>query len=169
MIAGWLANPIGVPSIFGLIPSHWLTEYFASGLHDGHHAPPFNITIAVISNVVALAGIGLAVLVYAWPRQFTDRDPLTQSGPVHTVLAQRYYLDHLYEGLIVGRIFYSVVVAITDWVDRNVVDGMVGLVGWISRNVGSLIALAQNGQVQTYPLVAAIGGVVILILYLAFG
>ena len=41
VVAGWLANPIGVSSIFGLIPSHWLTEYFASGLHDGHHAPPF--------------------------------------------------------------------------------------------------------------------------------
>ena len=169
VIAGWLANPIGVPSILGLIPSHWLTEYFASGLRDGHHAPPFNITVAAISNGVALAGIGLAVLAYAWPRPFTAVDLLTKAGPVHTLLAQRYYLDHLYEGLIVGRLFYRVVVAVTDWFDRNIVDGIVGLVGWISRNIGSLIALAQNGQVQTYPLVAAAGGVVIIVLYLILG
>ena len=169
VIAGWLANPIGVHSIFGLIPSHWLTDYFASGLHDGHHAPPFNIAIAVISNVVALAGIGLAALAYAWPRPFVDQDPLARGGPVHTLLAQRYYLDHLYEGVIVGRVFYRAVVAVTDWLDRNIVDGIVGLIGWVSRNIGSLIALAQNGQVQTYPLMAAIGGVVIIILYLALG
>ena len=169
VIAGWLANPIGVHNLFGLIPSHWLTEYFASGLEHGHHAPPFSIGIAVISNVVALAGIGLAVLAYAWPRPFVGRDPLNRAGPVHTLLEQRYFMDHLYEGLIVGRFFYDIVVAITDWIDRNVVDGIIGLIGWISRNVGSLIALAQNGQVQTYPLVAAVGGVVIIILYLALG
>jgi NADH-quinone oxidoreductase subunit L len=125
--------------------------------------------MAVISNVVALAGIGLAVLTYVWPRAFTITDPLTKGGVVHTVLAQRYYLDHLYEGVVVGRVFYRIAAAITDWVDRNIVDGMVGLVGWISRNIGSLIALAQNGQVQTYPLVAAAGGVVIIVLYLILG
>lgn len=166
IIAGWLANPIGVSSIAGLIPSHWLTEYLASGLHDGHHAPPFNIVIAAISNLVGIAGIGLAALVYAWPRPFISIDPLTKGGIVHTALAQRYYLDHLYEGVIVGRFFYHIVVAVTDWIDRNVVDGIVGLLGWISRNIGSLIALAQNGQVQTYPLVAATGGIVIIALYL---
>ena len=169
IIAGWVANPIGVSSLFGVIPSHWLTDYFASGLHDGHHAPPFSILMAAISNVVALAGIGLAVLVYAWPRPFTGLDPMLKAGPVHILLSQRYYLDHLYEGLIVGRIFYQIVVAVTDWIDRNVVDGMVGLVGWISRNIGGLIALAQNGQTQVYPLVAAAGGVVIIALYLILG
>ena len=152
-----------------MIPSHWLTEYFASGLHDGHHAPPFSIAMAVISNVVALAGIGLAALTYAWPRGFTNTDPLTRGGMIHAVLAQRYYMDHLYENLIVGRVFYRVVAAVTDWFDRNIVDGIVGLTGWISRNVGSLIALAQNGQVQTYPLVAALGGLVIIVLYLVLG
>ena len=169
VIAGWLANPIGVGMLFGLIPSHWLTEYLASGLQDGHHAPPFSIAMAVVSNVVALAGIGLAALVYAWPRAFTSLDPLTRGGVVHTLLAQRYYFDDLYEGLIVNRIFYRITVAATDWIDRNVVDGIVGLLGWISRNIGGLIALAQNGQVQTYPLAAATGGLVILILYLILG
>ena len=169
VVAGWIANPIGVHSVFGLIPSHWLTEYFASGLHDGHHAPPFSIPMAVISNVVAIAGIGLAVLTYAWPRHFTDTEPLRKGGPLHTLLAQRYYLDDLYEGVVVGRIFYRTVAAITDWIDRNIVDGLVGLIGWISRNIGSLLALVQNGQVQTYPLIAAAGGLVIIILYLALG
>jgi NADH:ubiquinone oxidoreductase subunit 5 (subunit L)/multisubunit Na+/H+ antiporter MnhA subunit len=58
IIAGWLANPIGVSSLFGLIPSHWLTEYLASGLHGEHHPAPFSIAMAVASNVVALVGIG---------------------------------------------------------------------------------------------------------------
>ncbi len=169
VIAGWLSNPIGVHSILGLIPSHWLTEYYASGLPNGHYPPPFSVTMAVISNVVAFVGIGLAALTYAWPRRFTATDPLTRAGIVHTILEQRYYLDHLYEGLIVGRVFYRIVAAITDWVDRNIVDGVVGLVAWISRNVGSVIALAQNGQAQTYPLVAAAGGLVIIALYLVLG
>ena len=169
VIAGWLANPVGVESLFGLIPSHWLTEYLASGLHGEHHAPGFNVVIAVISNLVAVIGIALSVLIYAWPRRFSGEDPLRKAGPVHTLLSQRYYLDHLYEDVIVGRVFFRTVAAITDWFDRNIVDGVVGLTGWISRNIGSLIALAQNGQVQTYPLVAAAGGVVIVALYLILG
>ncbi len=169
VIAGWLANPVGVGSLFGLIPSHWLTEYLASGLHGEHHAPGFNVVIAVISNLVAVIGIALSVLIYAWPRRFSGEDPLRKAGPVHTVLSQRYYLDHLYEDVIVGRVFFRTVAAITDWFDRNIVDGVVGLTGWISRNIGSLIALAQNGQVQTYPLMAAAGGVVIVALYLILG
>ena len=169
IIAGWLANPMGVESLFGLIPSHWLTEYLASGLHGEHHAPEFNVVIAVISNLVAVIGIALSVLIYAWPRRFSGEDPLIRGGLAHTVLTQRYYMDHLYEDVIVGRVFFRSVAAITDWVDRNVVDGVVGLTGWISRNIGSLIALAQNGQVQTYPLVAAAGGVVIVALYLILG
>ena len=169
IIAGWLANPIGVSSLFGLIPSHWLTEYLASGLHGEHHAAPFSIAMAVVSNVVALVGIGLAVLTYAWPRPFVSLDPLMKAGPIHTVLAQRYYFDHLYEGVLVNTVFYRITAAITDWIDRNLVDGIVGLIGWISRNIGSLIALGQNGQVQTYPLVAATGGIVIIVLYLILG
>ena len=78
-------------------------------------------------------------------------------------------MDDLYEGVVVGRVFYRTIAAITDWIDRNIVDGMVGLLGWISRNIGSLIGLAQNGQVQTYPLVAAAGGLLILVLYLVLG
>ena len=169
IIAGWLANPIGVSSLFGLIPSHWLTEYLASGLHGEHHPAPFSIAMAVASNVVALVGIGLAVLTYAWPRPFVSLDPLMKAGPIHTVLAQRYYFDHLYEGVLVNTVFYRITAAITDWIDRNLVDGIVGLIGWISRNIGSLIALGQNGQVQTYPLVAATGGIVIIVLYLILG
>ena len=169
VVAGWLANPIGVSSLFGMIPSHWLTEYFASGLHHGHHATPFSIPMAVISNVVALAGISLAVLTYAWPKPFRTSEPLSKGGPLHTLLAQRYYMDDLYESVIVGRVFYRTVAAITDWIDRNIVDGIVGLLGWISRNIGSLLALVQNGQVQTYPLIAAAGGLVIIVLYLALG
>ena len=169
VIAGWVANPIGVKSVFGLIPSHWLTDYFASGLHDGHHAPPFSIAMAVISNVVALAGIGLADLTYAWPRGVHEYRPADQARRSPHRAGAAVYLDHLYEGLIVGRLFYRIVAAITDWFDRNIVDGIVGLTGWISRNIGSLIALAQKRQVQTYPLVAALGGVVIIVLYLILG
>ena len=170
VIVGWLVNPIGVSSIVGVIPAHWLTDYLASGLPDGgHHSPAFNILMALISNLAGGAGIGLAALAYAWPRPFTGLDPLRRAGPVHTLLAQRYYFDHLYEGIAVNRVFYRSVAGITDWFDRNIVDGIVGLTGWISRNIGSLIALAQNGQVQTYPLVAAVGSIIIIVLYILLG
>ena len=168
VIAGWLANPIGVASIAG-IPSHWLTLYLKSGLPEGHYPPDFSILMAAISNAAALGGIGLAALVYAWPRPFAGADPLGKAGPLHTLLARRYFMDDLYEGVAVNRVFYRTVAGITDWVDRNIVDGIVGLLGFISRNIGSLLARAQNGQAQAYPLVAVAGVVIIIAVYLLFG
>ena len=170
VIAGWVANPIGVASIAGAIPSHWLTEYLASGLsHHGHHAPPFSIAMAGVSNLAALAGIGLAALTYAWPRPFSAADPLAKAGVAHTLLARRYFMDELYEGVVVNRLFYRIVAAVTDWIDRNIVDGIVGLVGFVSRNVGGLLARAQSGQTQLYPLIAVAGAAIIIALYLLLG
>ena len=96
-------------------------------------------------------------------------EPLAKAGPIYTLLYRRYFVDELYEGLLVRRIFYRYFAGITDWLDRNLVDGLVDLVAWVTRQVGRLLAQLQTGQVQFYGSVIVLGAVLILLGYLIFG
>ena len=64
---------------------------------------------------------------------------------------------------MVRRAFYRGIAATVDWFDRNLVDGTVDALGWIFRNIGSVIGLLQNGQVQAYGTVIALGSLLILL------
>ena len=210
VLAGYLANPQWVKSLLG-IPGHWFSYYVESALLYSHaETAPFNWAAAGISTAVALAGIGLAFLVYgrrkpALAQQSAGAseaseavdseeahehaelvaevahghepmtvapllsEPLGRGGPVYTLLYRKYFVDELYEGLVVRRLFYRIFAGLTDWLDRNLVDGIVDLSAWLTRQFGRLIAQFQTGQVQFYGAVIVLGAVLILVGYLAFG
>lgn len=85
------------------------------------------------------------------------------------MLYHKYFIDELYEVLIVRRLFYRSLAGSIDWLDRNLVDGIVDSSAWLTRQLGRLIALSQTGQVQFYGAVIALGAVLILVGYLTFG
>ena len=81
-------------------------------------------------------------------------------------MTQKYYVDVLYENLIVRRSFYRVFAALTNWLDRRLVDGIVDLVGWFFRSIGSAVARLQTGQVQAYGTAIALGSLLIILGFL---
>ena len=171
VLAGFLANPQWFD--LAVIPKHWITEFLLHGLEANvlegalrFGTLDFNPLMALVSTAIALAGIGAAYRLYA-TRSGRERDPLEKAGPVHLLLSQKYYLDALYEGLVVRRIFYRAFAGTVDWLERNLVDGSVDFLGWIFRNFGPLVlSRLQTGQVQTYGAVVALGGLAILLGFL---
>ena len=153
------------------MPIHWVTGFVADGLHvatggEGHaKLPDFSWAMAGISTAAALTGMTAGLLVYGLRRD-KARDPLRLLGPVHTLLSQKYYIDALYENLIVRRSFYRAFAGLTNWLDRRIVDGTVDLVGWFFRNIGSAVARLQSGQVQTYATGVALGSLLIILGFL---
>ena len=87
-------------------------------------------------------------------------------GPIHTLLTQKYYVDALYEGIIVRRGFYRAFAGLTNWLDRRIVDGAVDLVGWFFRNIGSVVGRLQTGQTQAYATGVALGSLLIILGFL---
>ena len=89
--------------------------------------PAFNWTVAVISTLGALGGLGLA---YAWWFKgarfgldgLSRRNKLAGSG--YRLLEQKYYLDALYERVIVRGIKGPVATA-AYWFNQNVLDGII--------------------------------------------
>ena len=174
VIAGFLVNPQWI-NIIG-IPKHWITGFLLGGLEHNLlpqgielHAPDFSRDVALVSTVIALAGLGLAWLLYrGWTKPAEDpKEPLRLAGPVYKLLLEKYYMDALYEGALVRRFFYRAFAGTIDWLDRNVADGFVDLIGWIFRNFGPLVlSRVQTGQVQTYGAVVVLGGLAILLGFL---
>lgn len=172
VVVGYLVNPQWVES-FLFIPKHWFTEYVSGALVFGHpELPPFDPAMAVASTGLAAVGIAIVALLYFRQKQGSAlemRDPMEKIKPVHVLLTQKYYLDTLYENLIVRRWFYGFLVTVTDWVDRSLVDGLVDMIGGATRNSGKVLAVLQTGQVQFYGSVVVFGVIVILVGLLLFG
>jgi len=166
VLVGYLANPQWTEEIG--IPKHWITGFLGDGLLESigihKHAPTLDFSrwMATISTVAALSGIGLAGLIYL-RRRDQSKDPLEKAGPVHTLLSEKYYMDKLYEDVVVRKGFYRMFAGLTDWLDRNLVDGIVDLTGWFFRNIGLAIGKFQTGQVQAYATGIAFGVLAIIL------
>ena len=166
VLLGYLANPQWTEEIG--IPKHWITGFLGDGLqaalgiHEHAHTLDFSRWMATISTVAALSGIGLAALVYV-RRRGQVKDPLEKAGQVHTLISQKYYIDTLYEDVMVRKGFFRIFAGLFDWMDRNLVDGVVDLVGWFFRNIGTAIGKFQTGQVQAYATGVAFGVLAIIL------
>ena len=169
VVIGYVINPQWID--FLTVPVHWVTGFVADGLHvatggEGHaELPKFDWAIAGVSTAAAVGGSLLGLAVYGLRRDKT-REPLLRLGRVHTLLSEKYYVDALYEGLIVQRSFYRVFAGLTNWLDRRVVDGFVDLVGWLFRNIGSAVGRLQTGQTQAYATAVALGSLLIILGFL---
>jgi NADH-quinone oxidoreductase subunit L len=180
--AGFLnAEPLGIEKF---------RDWFEAGvsLPALQHAD-FDTIKAVISVGIAVIGIGIAA--YLWfqreelgPfRGFTQRNAAARVG--YRFLENKYYLDDLYENVIVGGIKGPVARA-SYWVNQHVIDGVVNAIGRgtavaaretydvIDQKVvdgavnglaettgetGGLLRYVQSGRVQRYALTlfAAVG------------
>ena len=163
---GYLANPQWTEEIG--IPRHWISGFLGDGLNAalgaaGHaETLDFSRWMATISTVAALSGIGLAVAVYLRRRDQRE-DPLSKVKPVHTLLSEKYYLDTLYEDMMVRKGFFKYFAGILDWIDAYLVDGIVDRIGWFFQNIGSAIGKLQSGHVQAYATGVAFGVLAIIL------
>ena len=162
VLIGILANP---PLEFLGIEAHWMVHT----LDHMYHIPAgegFDVSLAAVSTLVAVAGIVLAIAMYK-PKPLISPESIGNAlKPIHTLLYRKYYFDELYEGIFVRQIYYRGLALASDWTDRNIVDRAVNIVGWTGANFGGLIRQFQNGQMQMYATVTSIGIIVITAIFI---
>ena len=164
-----------------------------------HHAP-FKWSKAALSMLIVFAGILLSWLVsvqlYTRKSGFfvglTKKNKLLAAG--HAFLVNKYYLDHLYEKVIVRGIAHPIAKG-AYWINQNILDGIVngagigakGVARWVYRNVdqrvvdgavngsgaiargaGGALRPVQSGKVNQYGALlfaaAAVAGLVLIII-----
>jgi NADH-quinone oxidoreductase subunit L len=172
---GFFSNP--VVEVAG-IDKHAFAHFVTAENHDvfpDHEAavhagaePEFNFMVAGISTVLAVAGIGLAYLMYIRG----TISPATMGAklqPIYKLIIRKYYFDELYEDQIVRKGFYKYVADTLRWFDEHWIDNAnVYISNWVSR-IGKSGALVQNGQTQTYAVGMVIGVVAVVAAFLLWG
>ena len=53
-----------------------------------------------------------------------------------------------------------------DWFDKNIINRVGDIVGFLGRNVGKVVSLSENGQIQTYGAAISLGIIVIMVSFL---
>jgi NADH-quinone oxidoreductase subunit L len=161
VVGGW----IGLPE--GFLWGNRFTEYLAPSLAslphaEAHHVGGATLAFLILSaSTMAIGGIALAYAFYGRRSDVPER--VFESAPgAYRVLWNKYYVDELYEALIIGpyvtlsRVFWQVV-------DSQIIDGSVNgigeLVGWIGGRTRRL----QTGNVQTYALAMLFGALCVII------
>jgi NADH-quinone oxidoreductase subunit L len=101
----------------------------------------FSFWLAGIALLVGLSGLGFVYLYY-WKGMFAPLHDLTERSRIarvgKTILVNKYYLDWLYTDVIVGFVKGPLARA-TNWVNQNVIDGVVNGAGTTAVKVGQYV------------------------------
>jgi len=153
-------------------------------------AVDFNLTVALISTGVGLFGIFLSYLVYGRSPMMTMTDPLERLGFVFRFLNGKWYVDELYQAIIIRPIegFASFAAFALDWdlwhdffhdtiiaggfrwfsgflatfVDKGIVDRFFDGLGGFVRETALNFREMQTGYVRNYALMVLLGVVAVL-------
>ncbi len=148
----WTGDFIGRDGFLMQTPS--LTALQAEGAAAG--SGPSELTVSVISTIVALAGIGLASLFYlVRPELAESTANAAKSLGLYALSHGKFFIDEIYAAFLVRPL--EVFAALLAWIDSYVIDGIVNAIGALPRVLGAILRPSQGGLVQSYALIMALG------------
>jgi NADH-quinone oxidoreductase subunit L len=176
-----LAGYVGVPHALGgenrlatwLAPSFQPPRAAAVDVFEGEaeaaageeeHAA-LEVTLMIVSSVVALLGIGVAAFIWLKRREIADSMSRRFAG-LHRLLLNKYYVDEIYDATVVKPIVVASREGLWRGFDVRVVDGAVNGTGTLVSAGSSMLRRLQTGSVRTYAGSMFLGVVVILGYYL---
>ena len=153
-----------ISCVAGFIPFGELVTWNG---HEYDFMAHFDWSVATVSLIVALCGIGLATVMYRkenkLPEKFRNALPNLWRWAYH-----RFYWDELYM-FITHKIIFGCICRPLAWFDRHIIDGTMDSFAAITNKLSNVIKPLQSGQIQMYVwyyLIGALllGGVTVLCL-----
>jgi NADH-quinone oxidoreductase subunit L len=172
-IGSVLAGYVGVPHALGghNALSTWLAPAFMPGAELAGEAvvsseeAALELTLMGVSSLIALAGIGLAAFIWLTRREIAARVAHTWAG-VYTLLLNKYYVDEIYDAVIVRPLVRISQDGLWRGFDVRVVDAVVNGFGSVVDAGAAVLRRLQTGSVRAYAGSLFIGVVTILGYYL---
>ena len=191
MILAFLSVVGGALNLPGV---HTLTAWLEHTIEV--HAGEFIWSVAIISTLLALGALYLSWLIYGRnPLRVGDVDPLKRRlGAIFTVLENKWYVDELYQAIIVtpyvrisqfladvidwrfwhnwfhetaiaGTYNWLSNIALNRYADQRGIDAVANGLGNFTQGLSAVLRKIQNGFVRSYAL-SVLLGVVLIIGYL---
>jgi len=157
------AGFLGIPEVFAK-NSNWLEHFLSPVFADGKSTAseiPASVEWMLMGVSTVLA---LVMVLYAWFR-FSKKPELVEATGFGKWMADKFYVDELYDALIVKPInalgdFFNRVV------ERSVIDGLVNGTGRLVQYSSRQLRYLQSGQVGGYVLLMVIGIVILFVVQL---
>ena len=173
LIGGW----IGVPPALGgsnhferfLDPVFTYSTTPIVELGTSHAADGLEKGLAVVSVLVALLGFFVAYLFY-YRKPGTAGVLAQRFAPVYAVVANKFYVDEIYEAVFVTGLLGATRLFLYGLGDRLVVDGFTRLSGWMAFDLSEAARRMQSGNLRSYAGWLALGAAVVMaIMIFGFG
>jgi NADH-quinone oxidoreductase subunit L len=116
----------------------------------------YHTPLLYASALIAFAGVGLAVFLYGGP---ASRVQALAAGaaPVHRLLEGKYFVDELYDRVLVRPLVWLSEHVLLRGSDRLLLDGTLNGLGALAQRTASALGRAQSGSLQWYTLLVLVG------------
>lgn len=193
IISGYVGTPFMNLLHHNLAPV--LGHHFEFELMERTREVPdgFFLPVFLIGTLAALAGIGLATIIWLKPILEIGERERRWFGWLAKLVENKYYIDEIYQATLIRGLMVSAAVAywfdrwVIDylivngvgyvtlmasaawgWFDRTVVDGVVNAVAWITGFAGRSVRYLQTGVTQQYVFLLVTAVVIISLAMLGF-
>ena len=158
----------GLPHVLG--GSDWFARFLEpsfSGavIGEASEAADLEVTLMIVSTVVAVSGIGIAMYFFLKQRDAATAVAARFAG-LYRLLVHKYYVDEIYDATIVQPIRIVSQEGLWKIVDVRAIDGTVNLVGRAVESSSQELRRTQTGSVRAYAASLFLGVVLILGYYL---
>jgi NADH-quinone oxidoreductase subunit L len=164
-LGSWLAPSFSAHAVTTLATGQVAEAGQEASEAGGEVAGGLELSLMVVSSIVALVGIGLAAFIWLKRREIADWAAATFPG-IYRLLLNKYYVDEIYDTTIVQPIRIVSQEGLWRGVDVHIIDGAVNGTASIVDGSSSLLRRLQSGSVRAYAGSLLVGVVLILGYYL---
>lgn len=167
IFSGWVGIPSLLGDVVGAGHSDRFGEFLAPVLGqakgEGTHAE--EVMVMTLSVIAGLLGIGTSAFLYLrktdLPKRIADKYAFA-----YKVLWNKYYVDELYDYIIVKPTYWLARSVISEVTDGKIIEGIVNGVPEIIGRFSQWLRRFQTGVIHQYAAIMTIGAFIIIALYL---
>jgi NADH-quinone oxidoreductase subunit L len=118
-----------------------------------------NMMLLVVSVGAGVIGIGIAAFMY-----FNgSRVPEGKGGPLYELVYNKYYVDEIYDAVIVRPVLVLSRRVLWRGIDEDVINGIVDAFGHQARAIGNVLRRIQSGSIRSYATWVVVGSVLLIV------
>ena len=154
LTGGWFA----LPALFGGKDyfANFLAPVFAAAAETGGaESAQLEHILSVVAVVAATVGLLVAL------RMYRGKVSEGKSEGLHKLLYNKYYVDEIYQALIVGPLVWMSRNILWKVVDVGMIDGTVNGIADGSRAIGDTVRHTQSGNTRSYAVWVLVGALVL--------
>ena len=154
LVGGWVAAPAlwGGRNYF----AEFMAPVFGGEKVEGAEAHSLEMILSGVAVAAALVG-----LIVAW-RMYTKGAKRPALAGAYKVLYNKYYVDELYQTVVIGPLMWLSRNLFWKVVDVGVIDGTVNGIASGATAVGDTVRHTQSGNTRSYAVWVLVGAIVVL-------